>query len=84
MKTLKLWNASDCSGKYGYSVAAYTQKQAVELLNKADPLMRTTIHEFRTYYSSCWGNYMLGVMPELGVWKSEIKHNMNLKPVKIL
>jgi hypothetical protein len=63
-KTLKIWNGRGHGlkyGKYHVYVAAYTQKQAAELLSKA---LNSNIdtNEIRVYYSSgCWGNSMVGI-----------------------
>lgn len=73
-KELKKWNGRGHGSQYGRGslyVAAYTQKQAIELLNTAcDSFI--TVNEIRKYYSQCWGNPMEGIDPtEPGVWWRE-------------
>lgn len=81
-KKLKIWNGGHYNGKTHYSVAAYSQKQAAELVTKAG--YPTTISELRTYFSPCWGNNMNGITPEVGVWVSNIVSNISQKPIKVV
>jgi len=71
-KTLKLWNGrqSEFSLKRGSSIyiAAFTQKQASELLKKAfglpEDCTRYNGAEIRNYFNeSCWGNSMDHITP---------------------
>lgn len=62
MKKLKYWNGRG-HGEYHQKhlmVAAYSQKQASDLLSKVcnTPV---PISEIRTYYSKCWGSSMEGI-----------------------
>lgn len=70
-KTLKIWNGRGHGSKYGQGytmyVAAYSVKQAAELVSKAcydgepDHVSKS---EIRVYYSAgCWGNAMAGIEP---------------------
>jgi len=65
-KKLKLWNGRGHGyvyGKYSLSVAAYSQKQAAELINQACNVKYVNTSEIRDFYSSCWGNSMQGIEP---------------------
>ncbi len=64
-KTLKIWNGRGHGryNRYHVYVAAYTQKQAVELINTALSAYITT-NEIRDYYAEgAWGNDMNGIEP---------------------
>lgn len=65
-RTLKIWNGRG-HGKYDQKhiyVAAYSAKQACELIGKACELGRAmSINEINVYYSKCWGNAMDGIIP---------------------
>jgi hypothetical protein len=68
-KKLKLWNGRG-HGKYtrGHiSVAAYSQKQAAELISIAcygpEYPNNIRVNEIREYYSDCWGNVMSNIEP---------------------
>ncbi len=83
-KVLKIWNGRG-HGKYNRGhiyVAAYSQKQATELIAKA---CETYIgsSEIRNYYSlGCWGNSMEGIVPtEPCVYVSPKYHD---KPIKVI
>lgn len=85
MKTLKIWNGRGHSKyqKYHIYVAAYSIKQATELVNAAcDARIGTS--EITTYYSKgCWGNSMDGIVPtEPCVYVK--KEYSNEKPIKVL
>lgn len=64
-KQLKVWNGRG-HGIYdnGYSmyVAAYSKKQASELLGQACRT-RIGVNEISEYYSQCWGNPMQDIEP---------------------
>jgi len=63
-KQLKKWNGSSGRTKYGHAnIAAYTQKDAIELLKKVDGFSMMNLTHFRGYYSPCWGNDMNGIEP---------------------
>lgn len=66
-KKLKKWNGpGPCSGiynKWRINVAAYSQKQAVELIDTYVPNSFASITEIREYFSPCWGNDMEGISP---------------------
>jgi len=67
-KTLKKWNGRASGHKRGtFYVAAYTQKQAAELISRAagyrDGDMRCALGEIQSYYSPVWGNPMDGIEP---------------------
>lgn len=64
MKALKLWNGRG-HGKYAkdhISVAAYSKKQAAEIISIACESY-VTVNEITHYYSNCWGNNMNGIKP---------------------
>ena len=67
MKTLKIWNGRGHGkyDKYHIYVAAYSSKQACEIIGIACELgypISTT--EINVYYSKgCWGNAMSGIEP---------------------
>jgi hypothetical protein len=77
-KVLKIWNGRG-HGKFQKGhiyVAAYSQKQAAELVGTACGLgYPLGVSEIRNYYSfDCWGNDMQGIVPtEPCVYASE-KH----------
>lgn len=65
-KQLKLWNGRG-HGKYNkrhINVAAYSQKQAAELVAQACATY-ISIGEIREFYSQCWGNSMKGITPTI-------------------
>lgn len=82
-KKLKLFNGGDWSSRGGHLyVAAYSQQDAVNLMNLAYRRMRgypddadqgsTTLNTLQVYWSKgCWGNRMEGITPERGVWWTE-------------
>ena len=82
MKTLKVWNGGHYNGKIHYFVAAYSQKQAAELVTKAG--YPTTINELRTYFSACWATDMKDIVPELGVWTTSRISKVTTKPIKVV
>jgi hypothetical protein len=69
MKTIKKFNGNWGTNSHAY-VGAYSQKHAVELLNKAsDCRGYMTISQLQKYWSkNCWGNAMNGIEPQIGVW----------------
>jgi hypothetical protein len=79
MKTLKLWNGRDWGSHGHLYIAAYSLKDAVDLVNAAYRKIRgledmldvhpMSLTEARNYWNkNCWGNPMNGVVPERGVW----------------
>ena len=64
-KKLKYWNGRGqghkCKGHV--YVAAYSEKQAVEIIKEAFN-SNTTISEIRNYFSNCWGSPMKGIEPK--------------------
>jgi hypothetical protein len=91
-KQLKIWNGRGHGRKYSRGhvyVAAYTQKQAAELVSKAcfgeEYPDLVSVNEIRTYYSSgSWGNPMNGIEPtEPCVYIQETSFS-NEKPVRII
>lgn len=64
-KKLKKWNGRGQGEWQGghISIAAYSQKQAAELLGKVTGYTRGNLTEIREYFSPCWGNDMEGVEP---------------------
>lgn len=63
-KTLKKWNGRG-HGKYNRQhiyIAAYTQKQAAEILSTITH-GNGMLSEIRNYYSQCWGIAMDGIEP---------------------
>jgi hypothetical protein len=70
-KKLKIWNGRGHGRKYGRGhiyVAAYSQKQAAELVSKAcygeEHSDNVSVNEIRVYYSAgSWGNTMNGITP---------------------
>ena len=83
MKTLKKWNGRGHGklDRHHISVAAYSQKQAAELVGQACGLQDVGISEIREYYSQCWGNSMNGIEPTEPCVYAE--QNYTGKPVKI-
>lgn len=75
-KKLKMWNGRGLGrlNNYHISVAAYSQKQAAELVSEASGI-RAGISEIRDYYSPCWGNSMDGITPEIPCVWIEVKHS---------
>ena len=66
-KTLKIWNGRG-HGKYNsahFYVAAYSNKEACELIGKASGYSHPVgIRELTVYYSkNCWGTSMNGIPP---------------------
>ena len=70
-KKLKIWNGRGHGRTYGRGhiyVAAYSQKQAAELVSRAcygdDRPNNVSINEIKVYYSpNAWGNSMNGIEP---------------------
>jgi hypothetical protein len=70
-KQLKIWNGRGHGKTYGKGhiyVAAYSRKQAAELVSRAcygnDYPNNISISEIKVYYSAdCWGNPMNGIIP---------------------
>lgn len=87
-KTLKIWNGGRIySGKHkGVSVyvAAYSMKQAAEIINTAIGNEQMTASEISTYYNKgSWGNDMAHITPtEPCVYVTE-SYKRNPTPVKL-
>lgn len=86
-KTLKIWNGrghGDYINGYFY-VAAYTNKQACELIGKAAGQGKypISISELTNYYSKgLWGNTMDGIIPtEPCVYATT---QLNKNPIKVI
>lgn len=65
-KVLQIWNGRAQGVKRGtFYVAAYTQKEAAELIAKAGgQIGRASVNEIREYYSKgLWGTPMDGITP---------------------
>jgi len=65
-KQLKIWNGTVWSGDYKYGsvyVAAYSMKQAVELINKALGTYMSPSIIKNYYHKGCWGRAMDGIVP---------------------
>ena len=68
-KQLKIWNGRGHGNTYGRGhiyVAAYSRKQAAELVSRAcfgdeHPDLVST-NEIKNYYSDCWGTPMNGIV----------------------
>lgn len=82
VRKLKLFAGGDFNHRGGrLYVAAWSQKDAVLLLNLAWCKLRNVVYRggfdrpsmgyFKTHYSSYWGAAMDGVTPERGVWWSK-------------
>jgi hypothetical protein len=86
MKTLKIWNGRGHRKYYNYHiyVAAYTIKQAVELINTACDSWITS-REIAVYYSKgCWGNSMDGIIPTEPCVYVLKEYDYNNKPIRVL
>jgi hypothetical protein len=92
VKQLKIWNGRAHGSKYKRGhvyVAAYSQKQAAELVSKAcfgeEYPDIVSVHEIKTYYSpGAWGNSMNGIEPtEPCVYIQEVQFSGE-KPVRII
>lgn len=81
-RKLKIWNGrtNDCKGHL--YVAAYSQKDCVDIANAAYRKLKGwedrpdiapyALNEIRNYWSpDCWGTPMDGIAPERGVWMVE-------------
>jgi len=86
-KTLKIWNGRG-HGKYDrghFYVAAYSNKQATELIGNASEC-HISGNEIKKYYSiDCWGNAMDGIIPtEPCVYIVEDEYSPDRKPIRIV
>lgn len=63
-RKLKIWNGRGHGvyNNYHISIAAYTQKQALEMLASVCKSYISP-NEIRTYWCDCWGNDMNGIEP---------------------
>lgn len=80
-KKIKIWNGRG-HGKYlngCFYIAAYSVKQAVELVNKALGHSAITASEINAYYhKNSWGNSMDGIEPiEPAVYAQTAKNRWN-------
>ena len=91
-KQLKIWNGRAHGSKYKRGhvyVAAYSLKQAAELVSKAcfgeEHPNLVSVTEIRTYYNSgAWGTPMNGIEPtEPCVYIEEVPYSKE-KPVRII
>lgn len=88
-KQLKIWNGRGYGQKYNRHhvyVAAYSVKQAAELIGQALGLYRSIgSHEINNYYSKgCWGNNMDGITAtEPCVYVSQ-RVGSDEKPIRLL
>lgn len=85
-KTLKIWNGRG-HGKYKngtFYVAAYSAKQAIELVGNASGC-HISGNEIKKYYSeNCWGNAMDGIIPtEPCVYIVEHENSPDRKRIRI-
>jgi hypothetical protein len=87
-KQLKIWNGRG-HGKHDKGhiyVAAYSQKQATELVSLACYELPDiiSVNEIRNYYSPAWGNSMDGIEPtEPCVYVQERAYSTE-KPVRVI
>lgn len=86
-KTLKIWNGRG-HGKYNndhFYVAAYSAKQATELIGNAAEC-HINGNEINKYYSkNCWGNAMDGIIPtEPCVYIVENEYSPDRKRIRIV
>lgn len=86
-RTLKKWNGrcrlSGNSKQGSANIAAYSQKQAAELLAKASGCTNGSLTEIIKYFSPCWGNSMNGIEPTEPCLYYEERFN-NVPPKRIL
>ena len=64
-KTLKKWNGRSHGYNHNnchYSIVAYSQKQAAELIIKASN-SHVGVSEVKTYYAPCWGSKIEELVP---------------------
>jgi len=72
-RKLKVWNGLVLSRVKGKTtqlhanVCAYSQKEAVEILNSYSQYSQS-LYYFRLMWSDCWGNSMNDIVPERGLW----------------
>lgn len=75
VKKLKLWNGRGLGrlDRQHINVAAYSQKQAAELVSTASGI-NATVGEIKNYFAPCWGNPMDGIIPTVPCLWVEIKN----------
>ena len=81
MKKVKIFNGRWRHNGHAY-VGAYSQQHAIDLLNKVNDGngWRMTLSELQKYWSKgCWGNAMIGIEPEVGVWIQEDRFKSPVK-----
>lgn len=79
-KKLKLWNGRIYNHEHGY-IAAYSVADAVRVASEEYPRARITPHELNIYWHcGTWGDQMIGITPERGIWIEE-KGNREIKRV---
>lgn len=67
-KALKLWNGRLHPYEHGY-IAAYSRADARRVWHEALGEQRGTMIELTQYWSEgLWGNAMIGITPERGMW----------------
>jgi hypothetical protein len=80
-KKLKLFNGRWDGAKGRAYVAAYSNKDCVELLRQAGHTIMS-LYELNGWWSKgAWGNSMDGITPERGVW---LQRDGDGKPERIL
>jgi hypothetical protein len=84
-KTIKIWNGTDFNNRGGrIYIAAYTLKQAIEMVNKAFGKNERSGYTYaiakRYWVENCWGNPMNGILPAVGVWHQE-KNDLPVKKI---
>lgn len=95
MRKLKIFNGRDWHCRGSLYIAAYSLKDAVDLVNAAYRKINgyedrldihpTTICEAQKYWhKDCWGVPMNGVTPERGVWWTKEKFGQESKPERII
>lgn len=72
-KSLKLWNGRIYNYEHGY-IAARSVADAVRVAQEHLPLAQITPHEIKVYWhANAWGNRMIGITPERGLWAEKQK-----------
>lgn len=83
MRELKVWNGRGLmiEGCFKHiSVCAYSRADAVRIINEAAGWRAVNDREIKEYYSQCWGNTMINIPRERGVWLSEEKPPRRIWP----
>lgn len=80
-KKLKLFNGRIYNHEHGF-IAAYSVADAVRVAAEEYPRACITTSEINVYWSKCWGNSMIGITPERGLWIEEKKTREILRVIK--